>query len=212
MSRSSRASPETIPKAESAWRLAAAARNRWPRGTESARQALRPAPRGASPHALRRQCRRRKRGPEPKTATVERREASVPERRTRGACKRLVCRVMAGRTGAQRTRAPVGAPPTLVAGLARRSLSEGGSTHHLGTAPREEMGCANWLFEIVERENAAIRAMVHRASKNEERGVMQETSVNFPSSPRLPRSSVSLRPAVKKDGMPGTRPGMTVEV
>src|SRR5262245_27594847 len=33
-----------------------------PGGTESARQALRPVPRGASLHALRRQCRRRKRG------------------------------------------------------------------------------------------------------------------------------------------------------
>src|SRR5262245_61114979 len=64
--------------------LAVAARNRRPReARDPARQALRP---GCEELAalIRRKCRRRKRGPRPKIATVERREASA-SRRTRAA-------------------------------------------------------------------------------------------------------------------------------
>ena len=52
-----------------------------------ARQALRP---GCEELAarIRRKCRRRKRGPRPKIATVERREASVPESAKRRATSR----------------------------------------------------------------------------------------------------------------------------
>src|SRR5262245_45545429 len=70
-------SPETSRRRSGERRPAAAARNRWPReARDPARQALRP---GCEELAalIRRQCRRRKRGPRPKIATVERREASA---------------------------------------------------------------------------------------------------------------------------------------
>src|SRR5215468_12164329 len=71
-------SPETSRRRSGEWRPAAAARNRRPREVrDPARQALRP---GCEELAarIRRKCRRWKRGPRPKIATVERREASVP--------------------------------------------------------------------------------------------------------------------------------------
>src|SRR5262245_4324279 len=70
-------SPETSRRRSGEWRPAAAARNRRPReARDPARQALRP---GCEELAalIRRKCRRRKRGPRPKIATVERREASA---------------------------------------------------------------------------------------------------------------------------------------
>src|SRR5262245_25456860 len=70
-------SPETSRRRSGEWRPAAAARNRRPREVrDPARQALRP---GCEELAalIRRKCRRRKRGPRPKIATVERREASA---------------------------------------------------------------------------------------------------------------------------------------
>src|SRR5262245_25922292 len=70
-------SPETRRRRSGEWRPAVAARNRWPReARDPARQALRP---GCEELAalIRRKCRSRKRGPRPKIATVERREASA---------------------------------------------------------------------------------------------------------------------------------------
>src|SRR5215468_4038931 len=70
-------SPETSRRRSGEWRPAVAARNRRPReARDPARQALRP---GCEELAalIRRKCRRRKRGPRPKIATVERREASA---------------------------------------------------------------------------------------------------------------------------------------
>src|SRR5262245_4170855 len=69
--------PETSRRRSGEWRPAAAARNRRPREVrDPARQALRP---GCEELAalIRGKCRRRKRGPRPKIATVERREASA---------------------------------------------------------------------------------------------------------------------------------------
>src|SRR5262245_22108813 len=71
-------SPETCRRRSGGWRPAAAARNRRPREVrDPARQALRP---GCEELAarIRKKRRRWKRGPRPKIATVERREASVP--------------------------------------------------------------------------------------------------------------------------------------
>jgi len=47
---------------------------------DPARQALRPGCEELAERTLRRQCRRRKRGPRPKIATVERREACAPRK------------------------------------------------------------------------------------------------------------------------------------
>src|SRR5262245_52373608 len=77
-------SPETSRRRSGEWRPAAAARNRRPREVrDPARQAQRP---GCEELAaqIRKKCRRWKRGPRPKIATVERREASA-SRRTRAA-------------------------------------------------------------------------------------------------------------------------------
>src|SRR5215471_18988322 len=89
------ASPETSRRRSEAWRPAAAARNRSPReARDPARQALRP---GCEALAARireanaRRCRTAgaegdgSAAPEPKTATVERREASVPRHGAQGA-------------------------------------------------------------------------------------------------------------------------------
>jgi len=85
------------------WRPAAAARNRrlGRSGTPPARHydlAAR-----SSLHVLRRKCRRRKRGPGPKIARVERREASPP-----------ITRWASRLTSATVTSAPLGAPPPLI--------------------------------------------------------------------------------------------------
>src|SRR5438128_1465294 len=138
-----------------AWRPAAAARNRSPReARDPALQALRP---GCEELAAR--IRRQlpavvgRRAPketearprEPKTATVERREASVPRHGTQGASqaprKRLACRVMCRPNGClARTRTSLGAPLTLDSGW-RSKVARPGRRH----APRERDG----LFDIV---------------------------------------------------------------
>src|SRR5216683_6071262 len=96
-----------------AWRPAAEARNRQPReARDPARQALRPG-REELAARIRRQCRRRKRGPGPKIVTVERREARVPPAlRDAGTPlgARLATLLRANRCRC--TGAPVGAPPT----------------------------------------------------------------------------------------------------
>jgi hypothetical protein len=98
-------SPETSRRRSGEWRPAAAARNRRPREVrDPARQALRP---GCEELAarIRKKCRRWKRGPRPKIATVERREASA-SRWTRAAPQsaRMVAPDSATET------APFGAP------------------------------------------------------------------------------------------------------
>src|SRR3954447_1586739 len=100
---------ETILKAKRG--VASCGRGSYPRAREvrdTARQARRP---GCEELAarIRRQCRRWKRGPRPKIATVERREASVPRHGTRRASQ---ARIVASRTRDKRNSAPVGAPPT----------------------------------------------------------------------------------------------------
>ena len=79
--------PETVHRRSREWRSAAAARNRSPGRHGNRSPDTRTRPRGASLHALRRimpEPEARTRGP--KIATVERREARVPDRKgTRGA-------------------------------------------------------------------------------------------------------------------------------
>src|SRR5262252_3793839 len=116
-----------------AWRPAAAACNRWPReAREVARQALRP---GCEELAAR--IRRQlpavvgRRAPketearprEPKTATVERREASVPRHKhgTQGASQAPGVRRYRTPNGCRCTRTFLGAPPTPRFGLAKQS-------------------------------------------------------------------------------------------
>src|SRR5215510_5857790 len=100
-------SPETSRRRSGEWRPAVAARNRRPReARDPARQAQRP---GCEELAalIRRKCRRRKRGPRPKIATVERREASA-SRWTRAAPRQA--RHVARRNARQQNLAPFGAP------------------------------------------------------------------------------------------------------
>src|SRR5262249_18531073 len=71
---------------------------------------------------------------EPKTATGERREASVPRHGTQGARKRLACRVMARPTGVPpSTRTSLGAPPTLRFGLAKQGCKPRAQKRAAGT-------------------------------------------------------------------------------
>src|SRR3954447_14932429 len=79
---------------------------------------------------IRRKCRRWKRGPRPKIATVERREASVPRHGTRRAS---LARIVASRERDNRDSAPVGAPPTPPFGDGR----DHEDTTRAQTAPRE---------------------------------------------------------------------------
>src|SRR5262249_36406639 len=119
-------SPETCRRRSGEWRPAVAARNRRPReARDPARQALRP---GCEELAalIRRKCRRRKRGPRPKIATVERREASVPPpwdapRLARHGTSRA-------ETRDNRNTAPCGAP------LAPRGGGWNGDKQHPGAA------------------------------------------------------------------------------
>src|SRR3954451_10083218 len=102
--------PETVLKGGAGeWRPAAAARSggRGRSGTPPARHDDLAARSIAA--RIRRKCRRWKRGPRPKIATVERREASVPRHGTRRAS---LARIVASRTRDNRHSAPVGAPPT----------------------------------------------------------------------------------------------------
>src|SRR5262245_21750632 len=79
---------------------------------DTARQALYDLAARSSLHGLRRKCRRRKRGPRPKIATVERREASVLRYRTQGASHAPGMSRHDMPNGCRCIRAPVGAPPT----------------------------------------------------------------------------------------------------
>src|SRR6516225_8337783 len=121
------------------WRPAAAACNRSPReAREVARQALRP---GCEELAarVRRQCRRRKRGPGGKTATVERREASVPRYGTQGASlgawRAALCARLTGVPPSTRTF--LGAPPTPRCGVSEAKLQTPGAKKRRGN----ELGC-----------------------------------------------------------------------
>src|SRR5882757_10235876 len=84
---------------------------------------------------IRRQCRRWKRGPRPKTATVERREASVPRHGTRRASP---ARMVAPRKRDNRTSAPVGAPPAPLREGCEGIKDQPGRRH----APRERKSYA----------------------------------------------------------------------
>ena len=123
-----------------AWRPAAAARNRSPRGArEVARQALRP---GCEELAVTDPAQmpvREARPREPKTATVERREASVPRYGTQGASlRRLACRVMCRPNGClARTRTFLGAPPTPRFGVGEAKSQTPDAKMRRGN----EMGC-----------------------------------------------------------------------
>src|SRR5262245_48792009 len=100
-------SPETSRRRSGEWRPAVAARNRRPR---AARAPARPAPRPcweALGALVRRKRARRKRGPRPKSATVERREASA-SRWTRAAPRQV--RIVARHERDNRRLAPFGAP------------------------------------------------------------------------------------------------------
>src|SRR5262249_7521002 len=117
-----------------AWRPAAAARNRLPReARDPARQALRP---GCEELAarIRRQCRRRKRGPGGKIATVERREASVPRYGTQGASlgawRAALCARLTGAAAPERFSA---LRPPLDSGLVKRSCKARTQTCAAGT-------------------------------------------------------------------------------
>src|SRR5215475_8820314 len=79
---------------------------------DTARQALYDLAARSSLHGLRRKCRRRKRGPRPKIATVERREASVLRYWTQGASHAPGMSRHDMPNGCRCIRAPVGAPPT----------------------------------------------------------------------------------------------------
>src|SRR5215467_3607501 len=148
-----------------AWRPAAAARNRSPReARDPARQALRP---GCEELAARirkanaRRCRAAgaegdgSAAPRPKTATVERRESSVPRHGTQGASlgawrAAAKARSRASSThegtphGCRCTRTFLGAPPTPRFGVSEAKLQTPGAKN----APRERDG----LFDIVRWE------------------------------------------------------------
>ena len=95
---------------------------------------------------------RKSAAPEPKTATVERREASVPRhqrvharldalRDARCLARRLACRDMARRTGVPpSTRTSLGAPPTLI-GVSEARMQNPGAETRRGN---EE----DWLFDM----------------------------------------------------------------
>ena len=96
---------------------------------------------------IRRQCRRWKRGPRPKIATVERREASVPRHGTRRASQAWI---VASRKRDNRNSAPVGAPPTPLLAVDAITRTKPGRSN----APRERttLRCLTVLFDIVNRE------------------------------------------------------------
>src|SRR5262245_56362318 len=81
-------------------------------------------------------CRRRKRGPGAKTATVERREASVPRHGTQGASLGAwPAALRAGPTGVPpSTRTFLGAPPTPRFGVSEAQLQTPGADMRRGNA------------------------------------------------------------------------------
>src|SRR5215469_13435453 len=129
-----------------AWRPAAAARNRSPReARDPALQALRP---GCEELAVTDPAQmpvRQARPREPKTATVERREASVPRHGTQGASQapgmprhkrvhaRLVTQDGTPHGCLARTRTSLGAPPTPRFGSAKQSCKPRAQTCAAGT-------------------------------------------------------------------------------
>src|SRR5216684_3995312 len=134
-----------------AWRPAAAARNRQPREVrDPVRQALRPG-REELAARIRRKCRRWKHGPQPKIATVERREARVPPLGDdKAPRKRLACRAKA-RSRASWTRfgtSRVPLHPSAVSALRHPSLGGKGKFQTPGAVRRgngkvREWGVAN---------------------------------------------------------------------
>src|SRR5262249_24856068 len=130
-------SPETCRRRSGEWRPAVAARNRRPlEARDPARQAQRP---GCEELAalIRRKCRRRKRGPRPKIATVERREASA-SRWTRAAPRQAW--TVAHHERDNRRLAPFGAPLAPHGGGWNRGKAKSGRSN----APRERRRLRCW--------------------------------------------------------------------
>jgi hypothetical protein len=136
-------SPETCRRRSGEWRPAAAARNRRPREVrDPARQALRPGCKELAAQ-IRKKCRRWKRGPRPKIATVERRrgERVPPDARRasvsadRRAPKRATTEIL--RLSALR--------PPLMGRMEKRKSETRAQQRAAGT--REAV-----LFEVVRRE------------------------------------------------------------
>src|SRR5713101_4365909 len=123
-------------------------------GAETARRALRPVLRGARCTHLRRQCRRRKRGPEAENRQGGAPRGARPSAEGRKAPrKRLACRVMCRPDGCRSTRAPVGAPPTPRWGDEERLQTPGANASR-----KREV-----LFDIVRREcSDVLRAVVRQ--------------------------------------------------
>src|SRR5262249_48078915 len=130
-----------------AWRPAAAARNRWSReAREVALQALRPGCEELAVTAPAQMPVREARPREPKPATVERREASVPRYGTQGASlgawRAALCARLTGVPPSTRTF--LGAPPTPHSGERSKRCKSPGAEN----APRERDG----LFDMVNCE------------------------------------------------------------
>src|SRR5262245_17783963 len=161
-------SPETRRRRSGEWRLAAAARNRRPReARDPARQAQRP---GCEELAalIRRQCRRRKRGPRPKIATVERREASA-SRWTRAAPRQAW--TVARHERDNRRLAPFGAP------LAPHG-ADGKEESKTRTQKRAAGTKKTALFDMLNRNTAATRLVpAERAKRRAESSTPSIASV-----------------------------------
>src|SRR5215472_9334559 len=125
-----------------AWRPAATARNRSPRGArDPALQALRPGCEELAVTDPAQMPGRESAAPEPKTATVERREASVPRHGTQGASLGAwPAALRAGLTGASpSTRTFLGAPPTPRFGVSEATMQNPGAKN--APREREDLGC-----------------------------------------------------------------------
>src|SRR5712691_5168287 len=129
-------------------------------GAETARRALRPVLRGARCTHLRRQCRRRKRGPEAENRQGGAPRGARPSAEGRKALrKRLACRVMCRPNGCRSTRAPVGAPPTprMRVGCKVTTRAQTRRGNEMQRAHRAE-----WLFEIVRCERGCCSRIERR--------------------------------------------------
>src|SRR6185503_4089189 len=117
-----------------AWRPAAAARNRLPReAREVAIQALRPGCEELAVTVPAQMPVRESAAPEPKTATVERREASVPRHGTQGASQAPDTPRHGVSNGCRCTRTFLGAPPPLDRGLAKQRCKARAQKRAAGT-------------------------------------------------------------------------------
>jgi hypothetical protein len=125
------------------WRPAAAARNRAPGGPGPRPPGTTTWLRGASLHGLRRKCRRRKRGPRPKIAKVERREASasIARRASRPLARQLKTMRLSALRHPLRVEARFQAPG--------RKTRRG-----------NEWCCSHGLFDIVRRERLSTGLML----------------------------------------------------